>query len=334
MATLNLQRQPMSVVPDKYYNAASAQEDWYGSKSNSRFIPAIYSKKVLRKFLNETVFQDICNRDYEGEIKKFGDSVHIRKTPDVITAPYVIGTDIVYDVPDKDAVELNVNQSLYSAFRVDDVDRAQSDLDLVNLFSKNTKKEINIEVDLDVLEYMSTGAAAENAGATAGKISGDLNLGATGAPIVITGITAGDDALQVILDLNQALTENAVDEIGRWVVLPAWFCNKLKSGDLKRADVTGDQTGTIRTGLIGEIDGMKVYRNNHLHTATDGATTGTFIIAGTNEACTFAAQIDKSDTLKIEKQFGEFWRTLFVWGRLITQPQALAVGYVSPAAVA
>jgi len=318
-------------ITSDYYGDGMVETDHYGSQGNSRFINAVYSKKVLRKFLNETVFQDITNRDYEGEIKGSGDTVYIRKTPDVVTHRYDVGLDIQYDVPQKDAIELKINQSLYSAFRVDDVDKAQSDLDLVNLFSKNTKKEINIVIDKDVLGYMAGGAAATNKGIAAGAISGNINLGVTGTPIVVT---TGEEAMQVLLNLSQALTENAVEEMNRFCVLPAWFCNLLKSGDLKRADVTNDATGVIRTGLIGQLDGMKVYRNNHLLTAVDGATTGTSIIAGTNEATTFAAQIDKSDTLKIEKSFGEFWRTLFVWGRLVTQPQALACAYVSPAATA
>lgn len=308
-------------IASGYYDGTTTT-DFYGSQDKSRFIPAIYSKKVLRKFLNDTVFQDICNRDYEGEIKSFGDTVYIRRTPDVVVNDYSVGEDITYDVPEKDAVEMNIDKAKYSAFRVDDVDRAQSDLDLINLFSKNTKKEINIVVDQEVLAYMATAADAANMGATAGLISGNINLGVALTPV---SVADGNAALQVILDLNQALDENAVDQENRYVVIPAWFANMLKGGDLKRADVTGDNTGVIRTGLIGMVDGTKVYRNNHLPVA--GAETS--IIAGTPEATTFAAQIDKSDQLKIPTSFGEYWRTLFVWGRLVTQPQALAVAVVS-----
>jgi hypothetical protein len=308
------------------YYASGVTTDHYGSQAESRFIPAIYSKKTLRKFLNDTVFQDICNRDYEGEIKKYGDTAYIRHTPDVIVNDYSIGEDITYDVPKKDAVEMVIDKAKYTAFRVDDVDRAQSDLDLINLFSKNTKKEIAIVVDQEVLAYMATAADSDNMGATAGNISGNVNLGVAGTPVVVT---MGAEAVKVILNLNQVLDEQAVDMDSRFVVLPAWFCNLLKDGDLKRADVTGDSTGTIRTGLIGQIDGTKVYRSNHLPVST----TEFSIIAGTNEATTFAAQIDKSDQLKIPTSFGEYWRTLFVWGRLVTQPTALAVAVVEWAAV-
>jgi len=315
---------PRVPISNNYYDAASGTADWYGSQDKSRFIPAIYSKKVLRKFLNETVFQDICNRDYEGEVKAYGDTVYIRRTPDVIVNDYSVGEDITYDVPDKDAVEMVIDKAKYTAFRVDDVDRAQSDLDLINLFSKNTKKEVAIVVDQEVLAYMATAADAANMGATAGLISGNINLGAGGAGRVIDD---GNKAVKLILDLNQALDEQAVDMDGRFIVIPAWYANMLKDGDLKRADVTGDATGTIRTGLLGTIDGTKIYRSNHLPVATGE----TSIIAGTNEATTFAAQIDKSDQLKIPTSFGEYWRTLFVWGRLVTQPAALAVAVVKPA---
>lgn len=310
-------------IASGYYDG-STTTDFYGSQDKSRFIPAIYSKKVLRKFLNDTVFQDICNRDYEGEVRSYGDTVYIRRTPDVVVNDYEVGADITYDVPEKDAVEMNIDKAKYSAFRVDDVDRAQSDLDLINLFSKNTKKEINIVVDQEVLAYMATAADAANMGATAGLISGNINLGVALTPV---SVADGNAALQVILDLNQAMDENAVDQENRYVVIPAWFANMLKSGDLKRADVTGDNTGVIRTGLIGMVDGTKVYMNNHL--PVSGVETS--IIAGTPEATTFAAQIDKSDQLKIPTSFGEYWRTLFVWGRLVTQPQALAVAVVTKA---
>lgn len=314
-------------VSTNYYGAASGVEDWYGSTDKSRFIPAIYSKKVLRKFLNETVFQDICNRDYEGEVRAYGDTVFIRRTPDVIVNDYEVGLDITYDVPDKDAVEMVIDKAKYSAFRVDDVDRAQSDLDLINLFSKNTKKEINIVVDQEVLAYMATAADAANVGATAGLISGNINLGVAATPVVVTN---GNEALKVILNMNQALDENAVDSENRFAVFPAWFCNLLKDGDLKRADVTGDNTGVIRTGLIGMVDGTKIYRSNHLPVST----TEFSAIGGTPEATSFAAQIDKSDQLKIPTSFGEYWRTLFVWGRLVTQPQALTVAVIEWAAPA
>ena len=315
-------------ISNNYYAAASGTTDYYGSQAKARYIPAVYSKKVLRKFLNETIFQDICNRDYEGEIKSYGDTVYIRKTPDTVVNDYTVGQDLVYDTPSVDAIEMNINKAKYTAFKVDDVDKAQADIDIVNLFAANTKKDIAIKVDQEVLQYMAGAADSNNAGATAGAISGNIDLGAAGAPIAVTS----SNAVTLLLRMAQALTENAVDDENRFVVLPAWYCSLLKDGDLKRADVTGDSKGTIRTGLIGEIDGMRIYRSNHLYSVTDGTTSRTayYVLGGTPEACTFAAQIDKADSIQIPTSFGMYWRTLFVYGRLVTQPQALTVLYCEP----
>lgn len=317
-------------ISNNYYAAASGTNDYYGSQAGARYIPAIYSKKVLRRFLAETVFQDITNRDYEGEIKRYGDKVYIRKDPTIVIRDYSVGATLTYDTPSVDAVEMNIDKAKYTAYKVDDVDRAQSDIDLVNLFAKNTKREINIKVDQDVLTYMATGAAATNAGATAGAISGNVNLGAAGSPLAITK----DNAINVLTKFNQVLDEANAPAEQRFVVIPAWFATMLKDGDLKRADVTGDASGVIRTGLLGTIDGLRIYRNNNIYSVTDGTTTRTayYIIAGTPEACTFAAQIDKQDQLQIPTSFGVYWRTLFVWGRLITQPSALSVCYCEPSA--
>ena len=321
-------------ITSDYYGSGLGTTDEYGSGANARYIPALYSKKTLRRFLAETCFMDITNREYEGEIRKYGDTLYIRKDPAVIVNDYAIGATLSYDTPKEDAVELVINKAKYTAFKVDDVDRAQSDIDLINTFAKNTKKEIQIKVEQEVFTYMSTAAAATNAGASAGAISGNVNLGAAGTPLAIdaaadTGVVS---AIQLLLRFNQVLDEANAPMENRWVVIPAWFATYLKDGDLKRADVTGDATGTIRTGLLGTIDGLRVYRNNNLYSVTDGTTSRTawYILSGCTEACTFAAQMDKSDQLQIPTSFGMYWRTLFVYGRLVTQPAALAVGYVEP----
>lgn len=318
-------------VASNHYAAASGTTDYYGPAALGRYVPALYSKKVLRRFLADTVFQDICNRDYEGEVKAFGSTVYIRKDPDITVNDYTIGGTLTYEAPKEDAVAMEINKAKYTAFKVDDVDKAQSDIDLINMFAKNTKKEIAIAVDSEVLQYMAGAAAAGNSGATAGAISGSIDLGAAGAPESITS----SNAMTYLIQLNQVLDEANVDSQGRWVVLPAWYLAYLKDGDLKRADVTGDNTGVIRTGLVGTLDGMKVYRNNNLYSVTDGTTSRTAynVLCGTNEACTFAAQLDKSDTLPIQNSFGEYWRSLFVWGRLVTQSAALAVLYCEPSSL-
>lgn len=299
----------------------------YSAAGDVNFVPIIYTKKVLRNFYESSVFSQICNTDYEGEIKAQGDKVVIRKTPDITVSPYAVGTQITYEVPAKNSTELMVDLGMYAAFQIDDVDKAQSDLPLINMFAKDAGERIRIETDREVLAFMSDGAAATNKGATAGAISANINLGITTAPVAITAT----NATEFIVLLNQVLDEANIPMEGRWVVVPAGFCTHLKTSDLKAANITGDSTGVIRTGLIGMVDRMKVYQNNNLPAGVAGglAAGETAIIAGTNEGPTFAANITKTDTVKIPDSFGEYWRTLFVYGRSVVQPTALVNAIVA-----
>jgi len=299
----------------------------YSAAGDVNFVPIIYTKKVLRNFYESSVFSQICNTDYEGEIKAQGDKVVIRKTPDITVSPYAVGTQITYEVPAKNSTELMVDLGMYAAFQIDDVDKAQSDLPLINMFAKDAGERIRIETDREVLAFMSDGAAATNKGATAGAISANINLGITTAPVAITAT----NATEFIVLLNQVLDEANIPMEGRWVVVPAGFCTHLKTSDLKAANITGDSTGVIRTGLIGMVDRMKVYQNNNLPAGVAGglAAGETAIIAGTTEGPTFAANITKTDTVKIPDSFGEYWRTLFVYGRSVVQPTALVNAIVA-----
>lgn len=315
-----------SAVRPPSTDLANPRED-YSAAGDTNYVPIVYTKKVLRNFYESSVFSQICNTDYEGEIKAQGDKVVIRKTPEITVSPYAVGTQISYEVPFKDSTELMVDLGMYAAFQVDDVDKAQSDLPLINMFAKDAGERIRIATDKEVLSFASDGAAAANKGATAGAISGDINLGVTTTPVTISAT----NATEFIVLLNQILDEQNIPMEGRWVVLPAAFVTALKTSDLKAANITGDSTGVIRTGLVGMIDRMKVYQNNNLPTGVAGglAAGETAIIAGTTEAMTFAANITKTDTVKIPDSFGEYWRTLFVFGRAVVQPTALVNAVVT-----
>jgi len=296
--------------------------DHYGSSSNTKFIPLLYSKKTLKNFYANTFYNDICNTDYSGEIKNMGDTVIIRKTPTLTVNPYTVGGTLTYQVPKVDSTSLEIDKANYVAFRIDDIDAAQTDLGLVSMFADDASKRLAIATDKDVLGFMATGAAATNIGATAGAISGNLNLGVTGsASIAITSVNAVD----YIVHMNQVLDEADIQSDGRFIVLPAWYCALLKLGDLRRADVSGDGTGVIRSGLIGQVDRTMVYQSNNLAYSTIGGKVAFQCIAGVKEATSFAMQVSKTDTLQIQDSFGEYWRTLFVYGRKVVQPTGLSV---------
>jgi hypothetical protein len=92
---------------------------------------------------------------------------------------------------------------------------------------------------------------------------------------------------------------------------------------LKQADITGDGTGVIRTGLIGMVDRTKIIQSNNLYHVTEGTAELFYCMAGTKEALTFALQLTKTGSLEIPDSFGTYMRGLSVYGREVVQPTAL-----------
>lgn len=256
-----------------------------------------------------------------------GDSVIIRKAPTLTIGNYTVGGTITYEVPTSTAIELNIDTAKYWGFKVDDIDELQSDLNLMSEFSAAAAKDLETAIDTDCLSVWSAGAAAANKGATAGAISGSIALGTAGAGtgVAITGGESGN-AVDFLMSCNQVLDEQNIGQEGRFVVLPSWFIMMLKTGVLRRADVTGDSQGVIRSGVVGMIDKFMVVRSNNL--PWDNANKNSTIMFGTKEALTFAMQLTKSETLQIQDSFGTYLRGLAVYGKAVVQPTALGVGIV------
>ena len=240
---------------------------------------------------------------------------------------YEVGGTITYEQPTSTAVTLNIDTAKVWAFKIDDIDELQSDMALMNEFTSAAAQQLEVTIDRDVLSVWSAGADTANKGTTAGALTGMINLGTAGAGtgVSITGGEAGT-ALQFILDANQTLDEQNIPDQGRFIVLPSWYISKLKSGVLRRADVTGDSTSVLRSGVVGMIDKFLVIRSNNL--PWDATNKNSTVLFGNKEACTFAMQLTKNESLRIQNSFGEYVRGLAVYGKGVVQPKALGVGIV------
>ena len=80
--------------------------------SIQNFIPTIWSARLLNHLDKSHVYLNLLNRDYEGEIKNFGDTVKINQVGDVSIKDYTKGTDI--DAPEDitgEQQELKIDQA-------------------------------------------------------------------------------------------------------------------------------------------------------------------------------------------------------------------------------
>jgi len=285
------------------------------------FIPEIWSGKLIENFYDTTVLAAISNTDYEGEIKSMGDTVNIRTTPELTIQTYVKGQTLSVENPDKAKLQLLIDKGEYFAAVEDDVDQVQSDINMMDQWSKDASERMKIKIDERVLTDMLTDVAAANKGATAGRISADLNIGVASSPVAITKTNAIDQ----IINMGTVLDEANCPESDRFIVIPAKMAGHIKMSDLKDASITGDGTSPLRNGRLGMIDRFTVYVSHNLY--KNGSEFS--IIAGHKMGLTFASQMTNMETIRSESTFGNIIRGLQVYGYKVVKPEALAVGIVT-----
>jgi hypothetical protein len=294
-----------------------ATTPWAGTNQNpayhGTFIPEIWSGKLIEKFYNATVLSAIANTDYEGEIKNQGDTVHIRTKPTITIRDYQVNQDLLIERPSSNIVDFTIDNAKYFNEALDDVMEVQSDINLLSLWAD----------DASVLGIIDAGIVAANKGTTAGKISLNINLGTTGAPIAVTPLNIVDS----IVDLGTVLDEQNIPETGRWLVIPPWVAALIKKSDLRNASISGDGVSLVRNGRLGMIDRFTMYSSNLLPTAVEGATNAFRIFAGHPHGLTFASQITKMETLRSERSFSNLMRGLQVYGAKVLDGIAITELY-------
>lgn len=298
------------------------------------FIPTLWSGKMNVKFYLTTVFGEIANTDYEGEIKGLGDQIIINNVPDVTVSDYVVGQTLSYQVPVPNKVSLNINYAKLFAFQVNDVLDHQASPRLMDVFSGDAAKKMAIAIDRSVLLNTFNQGAAANRGATAGQIAGAYNLGTDSVPVTLTAT----NVLPLVTNLASTLDEQNVPDDDRFIVIPPYMRSLFMQSPLAQAYVTGDSQSILRNGKIGTIDRFTIYVSNALPTALAaqdffgntqaGAVARTAVMAGQKSAITFASQMAKMESLPNPNDFGQLIRGLNVYGFQVVKPEALALALV------
>jgi len=291
------------------------------------FIPEIWSGKLIENFYDATVLAAVSNTDYEGEIRSMGDTVNIRTQPNITIRDYVKGQNLVVENPDKPKLQLVIDKGEYFSVVEDDVDKVQTDVNLMDMWSKDASEQMKIKIDQRVLTDMLPDIGTLNRGATAGAQSGAFDLGTAGAPLTITkdGASSTVSIVDLIVDMGTVLDEANCPESDRFLVIPARAAGLIKKSELKDASLTGDSTTPLRNGRLGMIDRFTLYVSHNLN-VTAGNTS---LIAGHKMGFTFATQMTEMETLRAQSTFGNIVRGLQVYGYQVVKPEALSTAVVN-----
>ena len=315
------------------FNAPNGQTSYGGTAYSGTFIPALWSGKLAQKFYAATVFGEIANTDWQGDISGMGDTVIINTIPTITINNYSVGQNLAYEIPAPSTITLTINKGKYFGVNVNNVLELQSKPKLMDVFTNDAAMQMKIAIDQDVLKGTFNQGAATNQGATAGKISGGYNLGTDSAAVTLTA----SNILQSITALSSVLDEANVPETDRWLVITPTERQILMQSNLAQAQFMGDASSILRNGKIGMIDRFTVYVSNLVpraaaNTNWDGTTSGATgkvkrhaMMAGHKSAISFASQIAKVESLQNPNDFGTLVRGLNVYGYQVTQADGLAL---------
>ena len=268
----------------------------------SAFIPQIWSQKLSQMLEKNCVMLQCVNRNWEGEIKNQGDTVKII-TPAAVSVSTLTSENIEYSSLTPTSQDLVIDQKKFFAFKIDDVAQVQANTDIMEAHLVNAKNAIE-EVQDSYLLGMHT------------NVSEDNTIGSESSPIVLDKSTIYENFVK----LSLALKNSDAVHLGAkpWVVInPNIESYLLQSPEFISAYKVADET--LREGSIGRIAGMDVLVSTNL-ADVDGKY---YVLAGTNEAITFASQLAKIESLRDKDSFSDLVRGLYLYGAKTVQPKEM-----------
>lgn len=263
------------------------------------FIPEIWAARLLEHLDKAHVYAALMNRDYEGEIRNAGDTVHINTIGDITVGDYT-GADITYDALATTSQDLDIDQAKYFAFKVDDVEKAQALPGLIEAATQRAAYAINDAADAFLAGVLAAGGTA---------------VSQTAVALTPANIYAS------LIDMKIALDQANVPTEGRWVVVDPTAHGLLLQDERFVSFGTDITNERLVNGKVGRAVGMDIYVSNNVP-----VTSGKYsLIAGVPMACTYAEQIIETEALRSEKSFKDLVRGLHVYGAKVTRPTAIAV---------
>jgi hypothetical protein len=239
------------------------------------FIPEVWAAGLLGVLDKSLVYAgEACsNRDYEGDISAFGDTVHITSISDPTISTYTKDTNLSDPEALTDAEQLLViDQAKAFNFAIDDIDKAQTRNEgaLMNEALRRAGFGLRDKADQLAAAHMARGVSTGNV------------LG------VVDATTATNVYDALIVPAGVKLDEANVPEEDRFLVIDPATHGKLRlDGRFIKVNESGETQG-LRQAYVGEAGGFKIYKSNNAPTAAR-AITDIITVATTAKTLTGAA---------------------------------------------
>ena len=280
----------------------------YGTKTFDNFIPELWSARLLANLDNTHVFANCVNRDYEGEIRNLGDTVHIQKFGDITVSDYTKATGVgsPAEPGGGSTVALTIDQAKYFNFKVEDIEAVQANVNLMEKAMQRAAYAVAEMTDQFIAAMVDDSAVT-------------FEFGTESAPKALTAANAYD----TLVDLKVQFNKRNIPSMGRFVVVPPEFLGLLEKDDRY---TKYDAADVKANGVRGKVAGFDIYESNNVVTKEVGSSPKVLhhhIMAGTDMAISFAGQISKIEAYRPEASFSDACKGLYVFGAKIVEPNAL-----------
>lgn len=267
----------------------------------ANFIPSVWNEGINRELERLCVFVEDCNRQYEGSVKKKGESVTILgvgKPTIKSLAKANRNNDI--DAPEEiedTSVIMYINQIRYFNYMVGDIDKAQAANGVMDALEQETSEGLADEVDKYVASFAVDSSVAK------------LNASPT---------TVTKDNILSTLDLAiQKLYENDVKATTKIVVtISPRFYTLFKQAYI---DKDTDNSEMLKNGRVAKYGNVVVKMSNNVHKTDSGATDN--IMIRTRRAIAFAKPLTHTEPYRPEKKFADAVKGFILFDAKVVRPK-------------
>lgn len=212
----------------------------------AQYVQELWSREVQQPFDKKLQVAKLV-KDRSGLAADGGDLIRVPFTAVIDARAKAASTDVTFDSPEGTAIQHNIDKHYYTATKIEDIAKVQSNYDLRAAFQERLAEGVARQIDTDLM------ALYASAGST------------------VVGGAAVDDAdiIGVVLDFDEA---NTPQSMRRGVVGHNTKADLLAINKYVAYDQTGKTGKAVdgSDGLVGSLYGMDIYHSGNVPTSTTG----------------------------------------------------------------
>ena len=266
------------------------------------FIPTVWSEAINRELERKLVFAEDCNRQYEGDVKKLGDTVRILGVgkPTITTT---VDKEIVLKDPENvedTSVTMAIRHISYFNFKVDDIDRRQAVGGVMDAYTSESAQGVANEMDKHIgsmaMDKLAKLHAASAVAVTKSNILGEV-----------------DRALELLYQNDVNADEDIV------MGVPPFFYITMRQA---YTDLDTNNSAMLKNGLVGKYGNVRVKMSNNCAVTKNGEYR---IMVRTKRAVAFANPMTHVEAYRPEKGFSDAVKGFVLYEAKIVRPKELVV---------